>query len=236
MKDLLWFFRGLECPLPPPGFSCLGCASILVGTPLGSGIGPVPSHVPPSPLWCGLMSRPSISPSPPPWPFPELQGCVWPQRPSLDLLGAAGTCQEAEGPARLPTPAFTSCLPSPLPAQDSSFSTFFLAITQNCLTSGNGTGHSQLKEALVKKSLAFENDFKVPKSHPVQFPYLHKRIRKGFQPRRIRRTWPSWPFICRDGKPNTSYHNFSFLLCPYPHNGKVKHSWGTSESDLLPSS
>lgn len=36
MKDLLWFFKGLECPLPPQGFSCLSWARSLFGTRLGS--------------------------------------------------------------------------------------------------------------------------------------------------------------------------------------------------------
>lgn len=160
----------LNALCPSQGFRCLGCARSLVGTPLfqerlwaqalSLGAGPSwgqPCLCPATDPQHGPTFQPGLGLSPFPWPFPALEG-------------TAGMCHEGEGPASLPFP---------LPTRGSTCSGFSLAITQNCLNSGNGTGNSQLKGAPAKPSLAFEKDFEVQKSHPVWFPYLRRRIKKG---------------------------------------------------------
>lgn len=196
----------LNALCPSQGFRCLGCARSLVGNPLvqerlwaqAQSLGAGPSWG--QPCLCPATDPPTQA-NIPAWP--------WPVPIPMAIPSPGGCCRNLPG-------GWGSCLPPVPPAH----------VGQHLLRLLSGH-YMELPElwkwywklttqrSPSKTVASIWEGFRSSEVSPSMISLFVQKNWEGFQPRRIRRTWPSWPFSCREGKPNISYHSFSLLLCPH---------------------
>lgn len=224
MKDLSHFCGCLECPLPLSRVSLPGMCKKPCWDPLGSGA--------------------ALSSGTEPWRWPEL-GSAMPvssyrppntgQHSRLPLACSHShghsqpwrVLQEFARRVRVLPPSRPPCPRGAAPAPASLWPLHGIAWILEMVPETHNS-----KGAPAKPSLAFEKDFEVQKSHPVWFPYLRRRIKKGFSQEELEGHDPHGHSAA--GRVSLTSPITAFLSsCAHTsHNGKVKHSWGTSESDV----